>query len=328
MHAPITRNTYLGLGVLWLALLIVPGIAPNNYVLNLAILWLINLLLIASLNLLMGYSGQISLSHAAFYGLGAYVSGVLAAKFGVSPWLGLIAAVVITGATALIVGYPTLKLRGHYLAMATLGFNAIASVLFVELRGLTGGPNGLLNVPHYNLFGLALDTDASFFYFALAITGICLVLILNLLDSRTGRALRALSSAEIGAACMGIDVHRHKLVVFVVSTMLAAIAGCLYVHHNTFVSPESFDFIASTMLVVMVALGGTGHFWGAFLGALVYTALPELLRSVGDLEILIFGVSLILVLLFFPRGMGGGLDLLIDRWRGARKQAAARRVAP
>ena len=315
MHAAITRGTYLGLGALWLVLLVVPALTPNNYILNLAILWLINVLLIASLNLLMGYSGQISLSHAAFYGLGAYVSGVLAVKFGVSPWLGLIAALVLTGATALIVGYPTLRLRGHYLAMATLGFNAIMSVLFVELRDLTGGPNGLLNVPNYNLFGFAIDSDNAFYYFALVVVGIGMVLILNLLDSRIGRALRALSSAEIGAACMGIDVHRHKLIVFAVSAMLAAVAGCLYVHHNTFVSPESFDFIASTMLVVMVALGGTGHFWGAFLGALVYTVLPELLRSVGDLEILVFGVSLVLVLLFFPRGMGGALDLLVARLR-------------
>ena len=119
---------------------------------------------------------------------------------------------------------------------------------------------------------------------ALAVTGVALVLILNLLDSRAGRALRALSTAEIGAACMGIDVHRHKMMVFVVSALFAAVAGCLYVHHNTFVSPESFDFIASTMLVVMVALGGTGHFWGALAGALLYTVLPELLRSVGDLR--------------------------------------------
>lgn len=313
MHAAITGATYRGLGMLWVLLLAVPFLAPNNYILNLAILWLINLLLVASLNLLMGYSGQISLSHAAFYGLGAYVSGVLAAKFGISPWLGLIAALVMTGGTALIVGYPTLKLRGHYLAMATLGFNAIMSVLFVELRDLTGGPNGLLNVPNYEIAGFKIDTDRPFYYFALAVTGIGLVLILNLLDSRAGRALRALASAEIGASCMGIDVHRHKMIVFVVSAMLAAVAGCLYVHHNTFVSPESFDFIASTMLVVMVALGGTGHFWGAFAGALVYTALPELLRSIGDLEILVYGVSLVLVLLFFPRGMGGAIDWLVAR---------------
>ncbi|MDA0984066.1 MAG: branched-chain amino acid ABC transporter permease, partial [Proteobacteria bacterium] len=314
MHSNVGPSTYRGLAVLWVLLISVPWLAPNNYILNLGTLFLTNLLLVASLNLLMGYSGQISLAHAAFYGLGAYVSGVLGAKYGVSPWLGTPAALVSAGLVALLVGWPTLRLRGHYLAMATLGFNAIASVLFVELHNLTGGPNGLVNIPPYVLFGWSLAPDRVFFYFTLLVVGACLVLLLNLLDSRAGRALRALSTAEIGAECMGIDVHRHKILVFMVSAMIAALAGCLYAHHNAFVSPESFDFITSTLLVVMVALGGTGHWWGAFFGALVFTALPELLRSFGDLEMLVFGVSLVLVMLFFPRGLGGGLDWMLARF--------------
>ena len=327
MHGGITGATYKGLAVLGLLMLAAPWLAPNSFILNMVIQFLVNLLLIASLNLLMGYSGQISLAHAAFYGIGAYVSGVLAAKYGVSPWLGLVAALGITGATALLVGWPTLRLKGHYLAMATLGFNAIASVLFVELRDLTGGPNGLVNVPSYSLFGYSLAKDVPFYYFALAVTGACMLLMLNLLDSRTGRALRALAGAEVGASCMGIDVHRHKLIVFVISAMFAAVAGCLYVHHNTFVSPETFDFMASTMLVVMVALGGTGNYWGAFLGAVIFTALPELLRSFGDLEVLVYGVSLVLVLLFFPRGLGGSLDWAIDRFRARGKPGGKGRSA-
>ncbi len=308
MQAGIGTSTYRTLAGLALLLLLVPWLSPNNYVLNLATQWLINLLLVASLNLLMGYAGQISLAHGAFYGLGAYVSGVLSAHYGVSPWIGLPVSLAATGLVALFVGWPTLRLRGHYLAMATLGFNAIASVLFVELRHWTGGPNGLVNIPPYALWGLRLESDRVFFYFTLLLVFACLALLLNLLDSRTGRALRALSSAEIGAQCMGIDVQWYKMLVFVVSAMVAALAGCLYAHHNAFVSPESFDFGVSTLLVVMVALGGTGHWWGAFLGALVYTVLPELLRSVGDLEMLVFGVSLVVVLVFFPRGLGGVLD--------------------
>jgi len=313
MHAQISGATYRSLGILWLLLAALPWVAPNSYWLNLATLWLTNLLLVASLNVLMGYSGQISLAHGAFYGIGAYVSGVLGAKYGISPWLGLPAALGATGLIAFIVGWPTLRLRGHYLAMATLGFNAIASVMFVELRDWTGGPNGLVNIPPYTLFGMKLDSDRAFYYLALGGTGIALLLLLNLLDSRTGRALRALSTTEVGAQCMGVDVHKYKILVFVASAMLAALAGCLYAHHNAFVSPESFDFMVSTMLVVMVALGGTGHWWGAFLGALIYTVLPEILRAAGDLELLVYGVSLVLVLLFFPRGLGGALDLLIER---------------
>ena len=313
MHAQISTTTYRALAMLWVLLIALPWITPNNYWLNLATLWLTNVLLVASLNLLMGYSGQISLAHGAFYGIGAYVSGVLAAKYGVSPWIGLPLALAATGLVAFAVGWPTLRLRGHYLAMATLGFNAIASVLFVEWRDWTGGPNGLVNIPPYTLFGMKLDSDRAFYFLALAAVGIALVLLLNLLDSRTGRALRALSTAEVGAECMGVNVHRYKILVFVVSAMLAALAGCLYAHHNAFVSPESFDFLVSTMLVVMVALGGTGNWWGAFLGALIYTLLPELLRSFGDLELLVYGVSLVVVLLFFPRGLGGALDLLCER---------------
>lgn len=325
MNAKIGPSTYRGFLVLWVLLLVVPWIAPNNYFLGLAILWLINVILVSSLNLLMGYSGQISLAHAAFYGLGAYVSGVLSAKYGVSPWLGTLAALAVTGAVAWVVGYPTLRLSGHYLAMATLGFNAIVSVLFVEMHEVTGGPNGLVNIPSYSIAGWKLASEVRFYYFALAVAGVALLLVMNLLDSRTGRALRALASAETGAACMGIDVHRHKIIVFVVSSMLAAVAGCLYAHQNNFVSPENFDFFASVMLVVMVALGGTGHFWGALLGALLYTAMPELLRAVGDLEILVFGVFLVLVLLFFPRGLGGLVDRVALRL-GRRRPAPAGRA--
>ena len=321
MHAQISAATYRGLAVLWVVLAALPWVAPNSYWLNMGTLWLTNLLLVASLNLLMGYSGQISLAHGAFFGIGAYVSGVLSAKYGVSPWLGLPAALAATGQVAFLVGWPTLRLRGHYLAMATLGFNAIASVLFVELRDWTGGPNGLVNIPPYVLFGVKLDSDRAFYFLALTGVGIAMLLLINLLDSRTGRALRALSTTEVGAECMGVNVHKYKILVFVTSAMLAALAGCLYAHHNAFVSPESFDFMVSTMLVVMVALGGTGHWWGAFLGALVYTMLPEALRSFGDLELLVYGVSLVLVLLFFPRGLGGALDLLIERVR--RRRGAA-----
>ncbi len=135
--------------------------------------------------------------------------------------------------------------------------------------------------------------------------------ILNVIDSRMGRALRALSTTEIGAACMGIDVHRYKLIVFTLTAVIAALAGCLYVHHNAFVSPETFEFGTSIMLVVMVALGGTGSFWGAVIGAGIYTVLPEVLKAFGDFELLIYGVALVLVLLFFPNGAGGVIDAIV-----------------
>jgi branched-chain amino acid transport system permease protein len=320
MHAPVTRRTYLTFALLWPALLALPLVAPNNYFVSLGVLYLINVILIASLNLLMGYAGQISLSHGAFYGLGAYASGVLGAKYGVSPWLGLLASVAISAGAALLIGLPSLRLRGHYLAMATLGFNAIVSVLFVELYWLTGGPNGLIGVPSISLFGWRINTDRSFYFLAWFASGLVMLLILNLIDSRVGRALRALSTSELAASCMGVDTFRTKLAVFVLTAVMASLAGFLYVHHISFASPESFNFGASVMLVVMVALGGTGSVWGPLLGAAMFTVLPEALRAFDNLEILLFGVSMVVVLLFFPGGLAA-LGRLLARGRIAPRGA-------
>ena len=297
------------LAILWAILLIFPLIAPNNYIINLAVFFFINLILIASLNLVIGYCGQISLCHGAFFGLGAYASGVLAAKFDVSPWLGAVVAMGMTGFSALLIGLPALRLRGHYLAMATLGFNAIMTVLFNEMISLTGGPNGLTGVPPFSLFGVDIVTDTTFFYFAWVVTGVLMLLIYNLIDSRFGRGMRTLATSEIAASSLGIDSFRYKLIVFVASALMAGIAGSMYVHFINFASPETFSFFTSVFLVVMVAVGGWGNYWGPVFGALIYTAVPELLRAFKDLEIFVFGLSMVLVLLFFPDGVVGGIRL-------------------
>lgn len=299
-----------GLTVAFALLALVPWFAPNNYILGLGVLFCIYWILVASLNLLMGFAGQISLSHAAFFGLGAYASGILSAKFAWSPWAGLIAAVVVAATSALIIGLPSLRLRGHYLAMATLGFNAIVSVLFTELYGLTGGPEGLSNVPGLSLGGFKLRDPRIFFIVAWIATLIVMLLIRNILESSSGRGLRALAGNELAAASLGVDVFRTKLLVFVLSAAMAAVAGWLYVHFNNFCAPETFNFFASVFLVVMVALGGWGRFWGGLWGALILTVVPEFLRVFEDLEIFVFGAAMVAVLLFFPKGLAGVLERL------------------
>lgn len=315
------------LAITWAVLLLFPLVAPNNYIINLGVFFFINLILIASLNVVMGYGGQISLCHGAFFGLGAYASGVLAAKFDVSPWLGIFAALGLTGFSALIIGLPALRLRGHYLAMATLGFNAIMSVLFNELISLTGGPNGLTGVPPYSIGGFEIATDTRFFYFAWAVAGLVMVMIYNVVDSRFGRGMRTLSSSEIAAASLGVDTYRYKLTIFVSMAMMAGVAGALYVHFINFASPETFNFFTSVFLVVMVALGGWGNYWGPVFGALIYTAVPELLRAFKDLEIFVFGLSMVLVLLFFPEGIAGALSRLRRRRERKSKDRAAKQAA-
>ena len=187
------------LALVWLALAAVPFLVPNAYWISLANLALINLVLIASLNLLMGYGGQISLAHAGFFGLGAYASGILNVRYGVPPWAGLPAAAIVAGLGALLIGIPALRLRGHYLAMATLGWNAILVVFFTQLVGLTGGPNGLLGVEPFSFFGHALDTEAKAFPMAWGVAFLVMLAISNLLASRIGRSIRAVATNELGA---------------------------------------------------------------------------------------------------------------------------------
>lgn len=305
--------------VLWLLLALWPFAAGNDYILSLGIYFFINLLLLAGLNLAMGYAGQISLCQAGFFGLGAYVSGVLATRWGVPPVLGIVAALLGSALSAWIIGLPALRLRGHYLSMATLGFNAILSVLFTELVSLTGGPNGLSGIPPVNLFGLTLDTPARFFWLAWGAALVVMLLIAALLASRAGRALRAVAGSEIAADSMGIDPFRSKLGAFMASAVCAGLAGALYAHFNQFASPETFSFGASVLLVVMVAIGGWGRYWGPLFGAVVFTAAPELLRKVQDAELLVFGAGMVLVMLYLPGGIAG----LGERLRARRKRAAA-----
>jgi branched-chain amino acid transport system permease protein len=307
-------SDHLLLALVWLALLTIPFVAPNAYVVSLANMALINLILIAGLNLLMGFGGQISLGHAGFFGLGAYASGILNVKLGVSAWLGLPAAALVAGVAALVIGLPTLRLRGHYLSMATLGWNAILVVLFNQLVNLTGGPNGLLGVQPFSLVGLRLDTEPRAFPLMWLASLLIMLAILNLLHSRIGRALRAVATNELGADAIGIDSFRIKLLFFVLSAGMAGIAGSLYVHVNQYASPETFSISASILLIVMVALGGAGTYWGPFLGALIYTAVPQLLLDYEDAELMLFGLGMLIVLIAFPGGLASVPGALMRRF--------------
>jgi branched-chain amino acid transport system permease protein len=293
----------LWLILIWLALLPIPFVASNAYVISLANMALINLILIASLNLLMGFGGQISLGHAGFFGLGAYASGILNVKLGVTAWLGLPAAALTAAIAALVIGLPALRLRGHYLSMATLGWNAILVVLFNQLVDLTGGPNGLLGVRPFSIAGIRLDTEFRAFPLVWLISLLVMLAILNLLGSRLGRALRAVATNELGADAIGIDSFRTKLMFFVLSAAMAGLAGSLYVHVNQYASPETFGIAGSILLIVMVAIGGAGTFWGPLLGALIYTAVPQLLLDYEDAELMLFGLGMLFVLIVFPGGL-------------------------
>jgi branched-chain amino acid transport system permease protein len=304
------------LAMLWLVLAAWPFVVSNDYLVSLGSTFLINLLLIASLNLLVGNTGQIGLSHGAFFGIGAYTSGVLSTTLGWSPWLGTLAALGAGACSAVLLGLPTLRLRGHSFAMATLGFNAIVSVLLVGCVGLTGGPNGLIGVPSYAIGSHLLDTPTSFYPVTWLVVGVVMLGLLNLEGSRAGRALRALAASDVAAACSGVPVFRYKLIAFTLASTLAALAGALYVHQNNFASPDSFSFSTSVLLLVMVTVGGAGRFFGPVFGALMYTVLPELMHSFDDIETLVIGVAMIAVVGFLPGGIVASVARIAARLRG------------
>ena len=295
-------------------LVALPLIFPDNYYINVVGAAAgLHAILAVGLNLLMGYAGLISLGHAAFFGLGAYSTAIFTTRHGLDPWPALAAGLCIAGLTAFVVARPVLRLKGHYLAMATLGFGIIVNILLVQTGGLTGGPDGIGGIPPLAIFGWTVDTDARWYWVISGALLLVVLLALNLMDSRAGRALRALHGSEVAAGLMGIDTAAAKTAVFVLAALTAALAGSLFAHQQAFVSPDSFNFFVSIELVTMVVLGGMASTWGAILGAVILTVLPELLVVFEDYEVVIFGAILMLTMIFLPQGIAGGLGALWGR---------------
>ncbi|WP_260292762.1 branched-chain amino acid ABC transporter permease [Sedimenticola hydrogenitrophicus] len=317
-----------GLFLLAAAIVLLPILFPDNYFVTVVgVTAGLNAILAVSLNLLMGYAGQISLGHAAFFGLGAYSSAILTARYDWNPWPALLLGLAFTGVIAYVVARPILRLKGHYLAMATLGLGIIVHIFIVQLGWLTGGPDGLGGIPTLSLFGWAVDSDQRWYIVIGTLLVVVVWLALNIIDSRSGRALRALHGSEVAAEMMGINTAATKTGVFVLAALIAAVAGSVFAHQQAFVSPDSFSFFFSIELVTMVVLGGMASTYGAVLGALILTFLPELLVVFEDYEVMIFGGILMGMMIFLPQGLFVGLG---DLLRKLRRQATPtpRKPAP
>jgi branched-chain amino acid transport system permease protein len=287
------------------AVAVVPWLLPNQYLVHVGVLAGLYVILAAGLNLVMGYANQVSLGHAGFYGLGAYVSAVLSVRYGLSPWLGMPIAAAATGALAYVVGIPTLRLTSYYLGMATLGIGVVLQLAFVQLHGITGGSSGLAGILPWDLGPVRFTTSTQHYLLVWVFAGAALWVARNLVNSRVGRVLRALGESLAAAEAMGVDTAAEKRRVFVLSAVYASVAGSLYAHYITVISPEIYSFLFSVVLVLMVAIGGIGLYWGAVVGAVLLTILPEALRKFGDWEVPLYGLALIVVILFLPRGIAG-----------------------
>lgn len=317
----------VGLSVLALVVALLPLGIESPYLLSVGVFVAIHAIVTVGLCLLMGYAGQISLGHAAFYGVGAYVSGVLSLRFGVDPWIAMAAAMAFAGLVAYAFGQPILRLRGHYLAMVTLAFGIIVYLAFVELTPLTGGPSGLPGIPRLRLGAIVFDSDRKFFYLAWGALFAVILVSLNIVNSRVGRALRSIHGSEVAAETLGVDASRYKLRVFTLSAVYAGLAGSLYAHYLGFVSPPTFGFIASVEFVVMAAVGGLASVWGAPFGAAAVTLLTEVVRAVvprvlahasGEHEVIAYGLLLVVIMIFMPEGLTVAALRAVRRLEGAR----------
>ena len=296
------RRQYITMLSLAAVLLGLPWLLTNTYYLHLIQMISLYTIVALGLNLLFGHTGQISLGHAGFYAIGAYTSAILETKLGVVFWVAWPVAILLAVVVAVIIGYPILRLQGHYLAMATLGFGLIVGSIATEWISVTGGHGGIY-LPVKRLLGTWL---AGNLYSLTILVGIVTYLAISQLESsRVGRALNAIRDDPAAAEALGINVTGYKIIAFALSAALAAVGGILYAHITRDITPEVFSLNTSVLFLLMVVMGGMGSNAGAFLGAAFITLLPEFLYGFAQYNVLIYGFLVALALLFAPEGLIG-----------------------
>jgi branched-chain amino acid transport system permease protein len=293
-------------------------------------------IVVVGLNLLMGYAGQVSLGQAGFYALGAYISAILSTLatrhkvlIGIAdgwlwPWLAILVSMAVTGTFAYLVGKPILRLKGNYLAMATLGLGIIIYILAGQFATITGGYDGLTGVPRLRIGGFKLWPPQRYYFLVWGVAIVVIVVAMNIVNSRIGRALRAIHTGEVAANTCGVDTERYKVQALVVSAICAALAGSLYAHFQSAVSPNPFSFRVSVELVVMATVGGLSSIWGAPFGVGLIFVIRDLLRSRmedllqvrgGEYELIVYGIILVVIMIFMPEGLTSGIVKLVRRAR-------------
>jgi len=292
------RLGWLGLAVALLA----PFVSASNYSLSVMTSAALFVMLAVGLNIVVGYCGLLDLGYAAFFAIGAYVSGVLSTTYG---WSLLATVPVVLAAAVLagiVIGGPTLRLRSDYLAIVTLGFGEIIRITANNLD-ITGGPSGIYGIPGLEVFGVDLSSPVAFYYAAVVIVALAVAGAARLGRSRMGRAWRFIREDEDAAEAMGIHTYKLKLAAYIAGAVWGGLAGILFGAQLSAISPQSFTFLWSALILLAVVLGGMGSTPGVVLGAIVISVLPELLRDAADYRFFVFGVLLIVVMIFRPQGL-------------------------
>lgn len=298
----------------------VPFVVTNNYLFHLIIIAVIWSILATSLNLVLGFTGLLSLAHGAFFGLGAYTSALLVTKAEWNFWATIPPAMAVAALFGALLGLLTLRLSGHYFAISTLSFGIVVSLVLEKWDDLTEGPRGISSIPApspIDLFGwgeISFESNVAKYYLSLAALALCLLFVWRLVRSPIGRAFEAIRQNELLASCLGVDLVFYKLLAFSLSAAMAGLAGVLYGVYITYINPIDAGLWNGFYAVMYIVIGGIGTFAGPIIGTLFLVTLPELLRTFQDYRLLLLGVLLILTMTFLPQGIVGGLRTLQRRW--------------
>jgi branched-chain amino acid transport system permease protein len=287
---------------------LVPSLVNKPYITSIAINCMIFTTLCLSLNLITGFMNITSLGHAAFFGIGAYTAAILSARLGIGFPFTFIAAMLTAAAAGLLLGLPSLRIQGRYLAIITLGFCEITRIIELNWMSLTRGPLGIPNIPGIMILGIKLKPIQRYFI-ALGMVVFTIYVIHSIMSSRLGRAVAAIRDDPVAAEATGIPVFRYKLLIFSISSAFAGLAGAFYAHHISFIAPQNFSFDQSILYLGMIILGGMGSIPGSVIGALVLTIIPELMRGLMEYRLIIYGLVIVIMLIIRPSGLCGGFNL-------------------
>ena len=311
----IRQYPFVGFIIAFFILMAVPFIFFTDiYQSHLATLICINIIVAAGLNIVKGYCGQVTVGHVGLYAVGSYTAGCMFLYLGSELWLTLPAAIIVTALFGVIMGVPSLRLEGPYLALATLG-GGEAIRLFIENGEFFGSTYGISSISQPVIFGVPFDTPDKYYFIAMPIMLIAVYFSFSILKSSVGRAFMAIREDQISAAASGINVKKYKLLAFILSAMFAGAAGAVYAHFPPgYIHPNNYTVIEMVTFLAMVVFGGLGHLWGGIIGAVVITIVYDITRPLYQYQLFIFGLTIVFTILFMPKGIGGFIDkYFIDR---------------
>src|SRR5512135_1510374 len=316
-----TRTSLLVAGAV--VLLVFPFVAPNRYVVHIVNMAGLYILLSLGLNLAMGYCGQINLALGAFWGVGAYTAALLNTRFGVPIWINMPIGMVLAGIVGALIALPMLKVRSHYLALVTIGLAETINVIIVNETWLTEGPIGISGIKMPDLFGIAIDGDERYYYLVLACVVIGYLAARQIVSHRIGRSFIAIRDDDVAAKAMGVNTAYYQILANAIAGVYCGVAGVLYAHMNTYISPDIFEFKSALFVLTMTLIGGMGSLAGSLVGGLGLPLIQEWLRAIGNWQLVVYGLAIMIVVLFVPGGVVGLTQRLEEaggiRWPWARK---------